>query len=562
MFLLAAVFCLAAAPGLARTLHVDTTHPAASDEGQGTADQPYKTIGRAVLFVEPGDTILIKPGTYPEGNIAIRRSGTRENPITIMAESPGTVIITGGERRLKPTRQEYPLLIGPPQRNPKNQELWLGAEWITLRGLVLRDAVGTAVGASTGWLIEDCFIDRPNYVGIDARGDDIIIRRTVVQDAGNCGMAGGFGKNILIEDCILRRNNQFPDSPGGNAGGSKFLFSQGMRVERIISYDNFGPGWWMDWDNSDYIIRGCTLFANHAGKALENGTKLLDQPWAAPGVWSEGNTGQGQILDNVIYSNVSPGIGIFDSRNVIVRGNTIVDCGTGIEFRDLNRDGSVPEQQRTRNIHNIIVEHNRIKAWRGEAAMLTSIGEFKRGDRPADYNVTINHNIYDPRGSEDKGLFRWMKRTARTLEEARQLFGIEADGRIEHFDFPHRLIKTYSTGEEELNSTEPDRFRQVDSRAVEASGFDEVLTDAKEGDVVTLNVHGRTPGVAQHGSPAAMECEIYDLARKRHIKLVVNTPHWQAVSQRIPEYAVLDPIELKVRLLKKEPYAIEATLAE
>jgi parallel beta-helix repeat protein len=372
-------------------------------------------------------------------------------------------------------------------------------------------------------------------------------------------MAGGFGSNIRVEDCILRRNNQFPDAPGGNAGASKFLYSQHMRVRRVISYDNFGPGWWMDWDNSDYLIEGCTIFANHAGHALENGQKLVDQPWAAAGIWSEGNSGHGEILNNVIFSNVAAGIGIFDSRDIIVRGNTIVDCGTGIEFRDLNRDGDVPEAQRTRNIENILVENNRIKAWRGDAAMLTSVGEFRRGQRPADYNVTIDRNVYDPAGAEARGFFRWIKVHAATLDETRGRLGIEANGRIEPFDFPVPLIATRSTDQAVLKSADPDRFRQVDSRQAEASGFDEALAAAREGQVVSLQVHGRTPGTTQG---EAMSCDVYDLARKRHIAVTVGKDAWPAFAARVPEYAVLRPVPVRVRLVSLEPYRLSATLLE
>jgi hypothetical protein len=41
----------------------------------------------------------------------------------------------------------------------------MGAEYNMLRGLVFRDAPGTAIGAGTGWHIEDCVATASNLPG-------------------------------------------------------------------------------------------------------------------------------------------------------------------------------------------------------------------------------------------------------------------------------------------------------------------------------------------------------------------------------------------------------------
>ncbi len=67
----------------------------------------------------------------------------------------------------------------------------------------------------------------------------------------------------------------------------------------------------------------------------------------------------------------------------------MVDCATAIEFRDLQREKGKSEQERVRRVANIVAKNNRIKGPRS-AAFATSIGEFKRGDGPADYGVMLD----------------------------------------------------------------------------------------------------------------------------------------------------------------------------
>lgn len=555
--LTAAILCCLTANLMATTFYVDQNHPQATDRGPGSVDQPFATISRSTLSAEAADTVIIRPGTYRETSIVMRRSGRPDAPITFMAEVPGTVVISAGQRQDRYHHREYPMQIGPPRRDPQNNERWQGAEWITLKGLTFENSRGSGIGANTGWRIEDCVVRHADFDGIVARGDNITILRTIIEDCGNYGMTGGFGENIVIADSIIRRCNQLPNSPGGYGSASKFLNTRGMRVEGLISYDNFGSGWWMDWDNRDFVITRSTVFGNHAGMGIEQNREKLNQPWAGVGIWTEAND-TGRITDNVIFSNTAAGIGILESRNIVIEGNTIVDCGSGIEFRDLNRDGVDDDSARKRNIWNITVRNNRIKDWRGRYAIETSIGEFKRGNRPADYQVTIDGNVYDP-PDRSAGFIKWINAGVDTLEAARVPLGIAGNGRIESFDFAPPLIRTYSTGEKELSSTDPDRFRQVDSRQAEAVGFDDALAGAVEGDVVHLRVHGRTPTVQSNGSLSA---EVYDLKHKRHLTLMLTPESRRALEARVQAFAALEPVELKVRITSLKPYALTGELVE
>jgi len=59
----------------------------------GTFENPYSTIETALDRVKPGQTIVLTRGEYV-GDCNIQRSGTPRNPIRIVAEEPGKVIIS------------------------------------------------------------------------------------------------------------------------------------------------------------------------------------------------------------------------------------------------------------------------------------------------------------------------------------------------------------------------------------------------------------------------------------------------------------------------------------
>ncbi len=145
---------------------MDQNSAIADDVGPGTAAKPFKTVKAAVEQVGVGDVVTIKPGVYTETSLILRSSGTAEQPIVFQAEQPGSVTIAGGPPLDAFTRSEFPLLFGAPGRDPANGERYKGAEYITVRGIIFSDSLGTTIGAGTGWRIEDCLVQRSNFDGI------------------------------------------------------------------------------------------------------------------------------------------------------------------------------------------------------------------------------------------------------------------------------------------------------------------------------------------------------------------------------------------------------------
>ena len=72
------------------TYYVDTN---GNDSNDGSTENPWKTINRAVGTVAAGDTVLINPGVYLVSHqISITTSGTFANPITFKGNGAGVVV--------------------------------------------------------------------------------------------------------------------------------------------------------------------------------------------------------------------------------------------------------------------------------------------------------------------------------------------------------------------------------------------------------------------------------------------------------------------------------------
>ena len=70
------------------------TAPFGSDLGPGSEKSPFKTVGRGVKALKPGDTLTIFPGRYHEA-VEWKFNGSSEQYTTVRAKIPGTVLLHG-----------------------------------------------------------------------------------------------------------------------------------------------------------------------------------------------------------------------------------------------------------------------------------------------------------------------------------------------------------------------------------------------------------------------------------------------------------------------------------
>ena len=66
------------------------------DKNPGTRENPFRTLARATLQAEGGDTVILGGGIYRE-TLIVRHSGTEAQPLTFMAADGEAVVISGAD---------------------------------------------------------------------------------------------------------------------------------------------------------------------------------------------------------------------------------------------------------------------------------------------------------------------------------------------------------------------------------------------------------------------------------------------------------------------------------
>lgn len=266
------------------TLYVSTT---GSDTNPGTADAPWRTLQYAVDVIAPGDTVLVKSGTY--AGFRAGKSGTSGAPKAIKADAGATVLIN---------------TPSPLNKHASNVEVELFG------------------GIVTDWVLEGFEVANATRYGIDIRNTQrITIRGNHVHHAAVTGIFTAFS-----DDPVIVNNTSSSNGEHGiyhsNSGDRPVI--QGNTL-----FGNYGCGIHMNGDAS-----------------MKPGDGLISNAVVANNVISENGRGGGSainldgVMDSVIrnnlaYQNHASGISLFaingaagSSRNQVLN-NTFVMASDG-----------------------------------------------------------------------------------------------------------------------------------------------------------------------------------------------------------------------------------------
>jgi parallel beta-helix repeat protein len=246
--------------------HVWHVAPNGRTGARGGETTPLKTIQQAVDRAEPGDVVLVHPGTYRE-TVTVRQSGTPTDYLQIRAAGPG-VFLDGTDPRLEQvdTRDNWRAdATGQvdPEVHPYWTTLTTGPGYVAANGErlyhynTIEELRTRAAGVSGGWFYDSSA--RRLTVALPSGGDPDTIPMQVARlphafllDGARCVSIEGFeisgyglnafGKGIFLRDashCIVRGNRVHNVNVG--------IWVKGIARENLIEgnelFDTAVTGW-------------------------------------------------------------------------------------------------------------------------------------------------------------------------------------------------------------------------------------------------------------------------------------------------------------------------------
>lgn len=221
-----------------------------------------------------------------------------------------------------------------------------------------------AVVLGAGNVMSSCEVRLNHYGGIET-GPGAQVFGGRVHHNGVFGFIGS--GNPLIQGVEVDHNNLVFGDPFWGAGGSKWVFADGLRVLNCNSHDNLGPGFWTDINNINVLYDGNTCTNN-----LRAG--IFHEISYAAVISNNTCTNNGNTLFGSYPTEAN--ISVCDSPNVEVKFNTCTGGAWGIGVLQDDRGGSNPDQNHGLwETANLNVHHNTITISSGVAAGMYGNGD-------------------------------------------------------------------------------------------------------------------------------------------------------------------------------------------
>lgn len=203
-FSVALLFFIRSLPAFATVYYISST---GSNANPGTKDQPLASIQRAQEFVQPGDTVYIRGGTYPITEAGISRVHQDLFACISFIDKSGT---EGAYIKYWAYPTETPVFdfsaVTPPNRRVVG--IYVTADYVHFRGFSMTGVQVTITGHTESYCIYSW-------------GDHNIFEQLVFHDNQGTGFRHRKGGDNLFLNCDAYRNHDYTseDGRGSNTDG-------------------------------------------------------------------------------------------------------------------------------------------------------------------------------------------------------------------------------------------------------------------------------------------------------------------------------------------------------
>lgn len=260
--------------------------PTGNNGNPGTLAAPFQTIQNGLNFLQPGDTLMIRGGTYNEA-LVLKQSGTSTGVITIKPYTGETVTVSSGNSKVLRTNgsKHYYTIDGI--RFISNHIMYGVQKDFTLDfgdGVWAGNNVPSA--GNNNFILRNCYVEGAVYF---------------------------YGHNNMVENCEFNGksvwNNAINEAFGSSYNGRYRKNKVHDYIERGIWSMSFTSGVIIE-DNTIYNIGNCGIDTDGAGHPVKNAI----------------------VRRNLIYKCGGRGIEMENSFNSIVDSNIVHDCDLGIHY--------------------------------------------------------------------------------------------------------------------------------------------------------------------------------------------------------------------------------------
>lgn len=266
---------------LALVLHIE---PAASSRAAPTCD----------AIVAPGDNIGAVVDAQPVRARICVSSGTYAIDETVTPKTSQKIVGLGPNRPLIDCRAVRVCFDGS-----------LGSR-VLLRGLILDGARNGDVRTGDSWVLDRVETRNARVTGIQIRGSNVLVKRSRAHDNGALGISASFATDIVLVSNEVAGNGTNPRSRQKRSGGIKLNGVIGLIVRGNRVHDNSGgAGIWLDTESQSFAIVGNRSYDN-AGDQIRIEISCF-----------------GTVRDNIVSSEKSAAIDIFNAHDVTIASNRV-----------------------------------------------------------------------------------------------------------------------------------------------------------------------------------------------------------------------------------------------